>query len=64
VNSFLKNHNNPSIDKNVLNQAKEFAERDDEWLLYPCDPMPDGLGVSARLSLNKDLDLLDWLKDI
>lgn len=39
----------------VLERARKFATRDDEWLLYPSDPMPDGCGLSATFVMNMHL---------
>jgi hypothetical protein len=43
----------PQLVKNTL----ERATRDSEWLLYPMDPMPDGLGYSGRLTMNEHLSV-------
>lgn len=46
----------PNADAIVLANARERAERDLEWLLYPKDPMDDGTGPpSARFMMNKHL---------
>lgn len=36
-------------------RARERAANAEEWLLFPCDPMPDGVGVSARFVPNKHI---------
>lgn len=45
-------------DPSVLANAREKAERDREWLLYPADPMVDGTGPpSACFLMNKHLSV-------
>lgn len=49
-------------DQHLLTNACQRASRDEEWLLYPMDPMPDGCGFSARFSMNKHLRPLAWFR--
>jgi len=39
----------------LVNNTRQRASRDREWLLYPKDPMPDGPGFSARFMMNRYL---------
>jgi hypothetical protein len=48
----------PNADASVLANARQRAERDLEWLLYPTDPMEDGTGPpSARFTMNEHLSV-------
>lgn len=53
VNAREVSNCDPQIVKNTL----ERATRDSEWLLYPMDPMQDGLGYSGQLTMNKYLSV-------
>ncbi len=43
-------------------RAIELGRQWHEWLLFPCDPMPDGVGFDARFLLNKFLDVHVWAR--
>lgn len=47
----------------LATKAINRAERDREWLIYPMDPMSDGLGYSGRLGMSKHLSVFQCLSD-
>jgi len=55
VLGFMGEHDLSLRDKRLVVNTRERATRDQEWLLHPADPMPDGHGVSARFWMNRDL---------
>jgi hypothetical protein len=57
VSEFVSASDFSKRDRTVIQNTLERAKRDDEWLLYPCDPMPDGKGVSARFLMNEMLSV-------
>jgi hypothetical protein len=48
-------------DRRLVANARMRGERDDEWLVYPCDALPEG-GTDARLKMNAHLFLHDCRK--
>ncbi|MDD5267078.1 MAG: hypothetical protein PHO08_08110 [Methylococcales bacterium] len=53
--TFIQANNNSQKNNKLIFNALCRAKRDNEWLLYPCDPMDDGIGHSARFPLNENL---------
>jgi len=49
-------------DGQLVANTYERATRDSEWLLYPCDPMTDGHGVSAKFWMNRHLKAVAWFR--
>jgi hypothetical protein len=62
VERFLTRADCSSVVPAMRSETLRCAMRDAEWLLYPKDPMPDGRGFSARLTLNRYLDLEHWMR--
>jgi hypothetical protein len=62
VVSFLTSQNLAGRDEKLVQRALERATRDSEWLIYPMDPMPDGLGFSSRFPMNRGLSVYQCLK--
>lgn len=44
-------------DARLVENARVRGQRDNEWLVLPCDLMPDGLQPVSRLRMNEDLFL-------
>lgn len=58
VIAFMANAYAEDLDRNgLVKNTLERAERDQEWLIYPKDPMPHGKGYSSRLAMNKHLSV-------
>lgn len=55
VEKFIRSSDVSNIDDKLLSNALARTGRDQEWLLYPLDPMPDGYGVSTRFAMNRHL---------
>ena len=48
-------------DERLVANARERGLRDDEWLVYPCDPLSGG-GIDARLKMNAHLFVHAFMK--
>ena len=57
VYTFVSNADSSSRNEQLVKNTLERSKRDQEWLVYPKDPMPDRRGYSARLTMNKHLSV-------
>ncbi len=57
VYTFVRHADLSNRDERLVENTLKRSKRDQEWLVYPKDPMPDGLGYSARLQMNKYLNV-------
>jgi hypothetical protein len=59
---FIANSEFPQEYKETAKVAFDRASRDKEWLIFPCNPMPNGYGFSARFPVNKHLKIFQYYK--
>lgn len=64
VFKFVSNQDTSHQKEKLVKKTLERAEKDKEWLLYPCDPMNEGLGVSAKFPMNEHLRVHSYFKSI
>ncbi len=62
VATFLSSHDLTHRDARLVRNALNRASRDNEWLLFPKDPMPDGPGYSCRFVMNRHLKVSECLR--
>lgn len=60
--TFLASLSNGIVEKALVSRALRLAKEWAEWLIYPMDPMPDGIGYSARFTLNDHLSLHSFVR--
>ena len=48
VVTFVRSHDTTGRERRLIDNTLERAMRDQEWLVYPKDPMRDGLGFCHR----------------
>lgn len=59
---FLRDGVDTTIEPGLRERAIDRARQSCEWLVFPCDPMPGGQGLDARLLLNELLSVHLWAK--
>jgi hypothetical protein len=55
VVTFVNNQDLSRRDKDLVRRTVDLAGRDREWLVFPTDPGPEGLGYSSCLAMNRFL---------
>ena len=62
--TFLASLTDGAVNKALVTRALQLANKWAEWLIYPMDAMPDGIGYSARFALNDHLSLHSFVRQV
>jgi hypothetical protein len=62
VVTYVRAQDTRQRERRLVENTLARSSRDREWLLYPQDPMPDGLGFSAVFCMNEHLRPFQWFR--